>query len=96
MTKDEAIVLVEQVVNDNGLSEQECIVQSGSTIEKWWGWVFFYQSKKFLESNDFRDMLVGNAPIIVNKASGEYHLTGTAYDISYYIEKYEDKLQHGI
>lgn len=52
------------------------------------GWVFFYTSKEFLETGDFSYMLVGNAPIIVDKFTGEISETGTAHPIEYYIEQY--------
>ena len=62
------------------------------TIEKEWGWVFFYQSKAFVESGDFSEMLSGNTPIIVNRHSGELFYTGSAFEIGHYIEEYEDTL----
>lgn len=89
MDKPEAIRLVEkELVKLN--PSVECIIQHGETIEKPWGWVFFYQSKAFVNSGDFRDMLCGNAPLIVNRSSGEVVLTGTAHDIEHYIKEYEE------
>ncbi|WP_321861545.1 YrhB domain-containing protein [Burkholderia cenocepacia] len=35
------------------------------------GWVFYYQSSRFLESGDMRDRLVGNAPLFVSRADGQ-------------------------
>ena len=63
------------------------------TIEKAYGWVFFYQAKAYLESGDIVDALVGNAPYIVNKYTGEVHETGTANPVEEYIAEYE--AQHG-
>ena len=74
--------------------EFDLVIQDSETIEKEWGWVFFYQSRKFIESGDFRDMVVGNAPYIVNKESGDLHITGTASDIFHYINEYEKSLIH--
>ncbi|TQF73044.1 hypothetical protein FLM44_03175 [Pseudoalteromonas luteoviolacea] len=62
------------------------------TIEKDWGWVFFYQSIDFIKSGDFLDMLGGNAPIMINKRTGELIHTGTAYEVNYYIKEYEGSL----
>jgi hypothetical protein len=61
------------------------------TIEKSFGWVFFYNSKDYLETGDFRSMLVGNAPLIVDKNDGSLHETGTAKPVSDYISDYEEK-----
>lgn len=67
----------------------ECVVLEDETIEKSWGWVFFYQSKAYVESGDELDMLAGNAPIIVNKYTGTLMHAGTAHDIAYYVQEYE-------
>jgi len=53
------------------------IVES-HTIEKPYGWIFFYQSKKFLETGLDRDKLAGNGPIIVNKYEGTIEFLGSA------------------
>ena len=34
------------------------------------GWVFFYQSSRFLETGDVRDSLAGNAPLFVSRDDG--------------------------
>jgi hypothetical protein len=52
------------------------------------GWVFFYNSAKYLQTRSFRDALAGNAPIIVSKVDGSIHMTGTSEPIEHYIEKF--------
>jgi len=59
-----------------------------STEEYDFGWVFYYNSAKFIETGDLREALVGNAPLIFNKESGELVVTGTAHDTSYYVHNY--------
>ena len=59
------------------------------TIEGDFGWVFLYETKKYLESEDFGDGLLGNAPIIVSKLDGSLHETGTAESIEFYIENFK-------
>lgn len=63
------------------------------TIEKSFGWVFFYDSRKFLETRDPLQALLGNAPLIVDRRDGSVHLTGTGRPIEFYIERYE--VEHG-
>jgi len=70
----------------------ECGILDDHTIERKWGWVFFFQSNEFIESGNFRDMLAGNAPYIVNKNTGNLHITGTAYEVKHYINEYEKTL----
>jgi len=71
--------------------DDSLIVLGDETIEHKEFWVFFYTNKKFLETNDFSDMIVGNSPIIINKLTGEKYVTGTAYPLEYYIRQYENK-----
>jgi hypothetical protein len=60
-----------------------------NTIERAFGWVFFYDSKRHVETGDFRDALAGNAPIVVTKSDGQVHVTGTAFPIEHYLKKFE-------
>lgn len=64
------------------------VILDEHTIEKPYGWVFFYQSQRFLETRDFSDGLAGNAPLLVTRA-GELHDLGTAYPVEIYLQEYE-------
>ncbi len=66
-----------------------CELIEDETIEESFGWVFFYNSKNFLETGDWSYALIGNAPIIVNKITGIVTETGTSYPIEYYINLYK-------
>lgn len=55
------------------------------------GWVFFYDSVQHMETGALSDSLVGNAPILVDRDSGEIFTTGTAYPIDYYINEYSER-----
>ncbi len=68
--------------------EYELVLLEDETLAEEFGWVFFYNTKKFQETGDFRDMVGGNAPIIIDKDTGELTEAGTAFDIDYYIEEY--------
>ena len=94
MNKEDAQNLVEAELEKikGKYNPTDCVVLEDQTIEKEWGWVFFYQSKAYIESGDFRDMLGGNAPIIVNRATGVLSKTGTAFDVEHYINEYEASL----
>ena len=52
------------------------------------GWVFFWQSRRYMETGRFGDRLGGNAPIIVNKHDGSAVFTGTGYPVEKYIADY--------
>jgi hypothetical protein len=52
------------------------------------GWLYFYDSSRHIESGDDRDVLVGNAPLIVDRIDGNLYITGSARPIEYYVEEY--------
>jgi len=92
MTKEEATVLVRKKINAQSLNlpdDDEIIILEQDTIDKPWGWIFFYTSRKWYETNDIDYAIAGNAPIIVEKETGKLYETGTAYSIEHYIENYE-------
>lgn len=66
----------------------DIVVLEEETMEFELGWVFFYQTKEFVETGDILSALGGNAPIIINKYDGSMHFTGTAYPVEKYIVDY--------
>ena len=62
------------------------------TIEKPYGWIFFYQSKPYLETGNISFALAGNGPFLVKKADGMIKVFGSAYGTDYYLEEYEASL----
>lgn len=69
--------------------EQEALIIDDLTIEKEYGWIFFYNSRIYLETGNEDYLFYGNAPLIVEKEDGSFHYTGTARDTEYYITQYE-------
>jgi hypothetical protein len=66
----------------------ELVLLDQCTIERSFRWVFFYDSKRHNETWDFRDAVAGNAPIVVTKADGCVHVTGTALPLEHYLAKF--------
>ena len=48
------------------------------TVEFDLGWIFFWDSKRYLETHDSSEALAGNAPIIVDRRDGSVHQASTA------------------
>jgi len=48
------------------------------------GWVFFYQTRAYLDSGQIEFALAGNAPILVSRESGVVSPTGTAEPFEHY------------
>jgi hypothetical protein len=55
------------------------------------GWVFFYDSIAHHRTGEFRNAIVGNAPLLVDRTDGSLHVTGTARPIEEYIERYRTR-----
>ena len=65
------------------------VIRDELTITEDFGWVFFYQSKEYLETGDPLNSLLGNAPLIVSRSDGTLHETGTAESIEFYVENFK-------
>lgn len=59
------------------------------TIEKPWGWVFFYSSKKFLTTGDLNYASASYPPLFVSNKGGKVLVGGMDEEVHYYIRKYE-------
>ncbi len=53
-------------------------VMPEKTIRKPYGWVFFYNSTRYLETRSPLEALGGNGPIVVEQAKGQLHQLGSA------------------
>jgi hypothetical protein len=58
------------------------------------GWTFFWNTKKFVETGDHKYGLIGNAPIIVDRTDGKLYVTGTAHPLDHYLAEYRRGLRH--
>jgi len=92
---EDAIATAEkELANVDDLPEGDSLVLLlQHTIERPFGWVFFYTSRLHRETGEVRYALAGNAPLIVNRRSGEVVTTGTALPVEQYIAEYEARLE---
>ena len=87
--KQEAQSLAEQHLSKMRISPPtELAILGEHTMETDFGWVFFWNSKKYVETDEFRYALAGNAPLIVDRRDGSIHETSTAEPIEEIIERY--------
>jgi hypothetical protein len=90
ITFEEARNIAEEYVDDAFLQdENKIVIIDSATIKKDYGWYFFSQTKKYLETKNPLDGVVGNGPILVKKENGEVIRFGTALPVEEYIEMYE-------
>ncbi len=92
LTKTEALELVSSKLSKMSSLDDPFAINDSSTIERDFGWVLFYNSKKFLESGEFQYKLAGNGPVIVNKRSGEVEFCASHKPVDECIKEYESKL----
>lgn len=92
ITKEDARARVEAELAtwpDGELTGDSLLILDDQTLEKPWGWVFFYTSKRYHETRDILHALAGNAPYFVERATGRLLSAGTAFPIDAYIARYE-------
>jgi hypothetical protein len=92
LSRDDARARVVAELAKLGTATEPWLVMDEQTIETDWGWVFFYNTERYLQTRDTRYALFGNAPFTVNRHTGEVRVTGTAHPIEHYIRKYEREL----
>ena len=87
LSKSEALALANAQLASVG-NEVSVVIIESETLEYDFGWIFFYSSQKYLETKDLRYALGGNAPLIVDRTSGQVITTGTALPIEEYVASY--------
>jgi hypothetical protein len=92
LTKPEALELVSNKLQNMSTSDDPFAIVDAETIEKPFGWVFFYNSQKYLETGEFSYRLAGNGPVIVNKHNGSVEFFGASRPPLEIVEEYERKL----
>jgi hypothetical protein len=70
LTLDQAIVVAERQLASCNLDGVPLKLLSGKTEEFDVGWVFYYQSARFIETGDFCDPVAGNRPLFVSRSDG--------------------------
>ncbi len=66
-------------------------IDDAATREEDIGWVFYYQTKQYLERRDPDQQLIGNAPIVVDR-DGNIYETGTGQPIEHYLDEIRARL----
>ena len=52
------------------------------------GWVYFYDGSMHVATGSVSDAVVGNAPLIVDRADGKLYMTGTAHPVEHYLQEF--------
>lgn len=68
----------------------EVQIYQDNIIKKEYGNIYYFESKKYLETGIFSYKLLGNSPFLVEKKTGRIVNFGTANQLDYYLEAYEN------
>jgi len=79
---------VQDFINDRFGGDQDLIILDNQTAETSFGWVFCYDTRKFVETSELIYALAGNAPIIFDRRDSSLHIAGTAKGIDFYIREH--------
>ena len=78
MSREQAEKLAAELINaDYYADDDSLVIVSELTIEKDYGWIFFYQSRKYLETGQFNYQLAGNGPVVFERETGGVHHLGS-------------------
>jgi hypothetical protein len=91
----EAKKLVYREINEPDLSwpdKPEMIILDELTVEKDYGWVFYWTSRPWRETGDFQFAIAGNGPILVSRETGAIYSCGTSAPIEDRIKEQEQLL----
>ena len=66
----------------------ELCLQPEKTLTTDVGWVYFYDSREFVETGNPKTALIGNAPLLIDGVTGATHLLGTERPVETYLDDY--------
>ena len=91
MTAESALQIARQKVAELSGADGELLLEESKTQEHEFGWVFFWTTKKYLETGDPQFLVPGNGPLVVNREDGSTHLLSTSVPPARAIAEYEDR-----
>jgi len=92
MTREEARAAVLERAHRRCVGISDIVIDDAHTMEKPYGWIFYYTTRRYLESGDPMYMLFGNGPVVVIAATGEIVELGSARPPEEFIKELEDEL----
>jgi len=72
-------------------NQHDFVLQEDRTVERRFGWVFFYTTRKYLETRDPQYLVPGNAPLAVLRQDGSIAHLATSVPPERAIEIYEKR-----
>lgn len=92
MNLDEAQAAVLEALERRGVGGLDGIAIT-SAKEKPYGWVFLYNSRRYVETGELIYSLVGGGPVVVVAATRQVHELGSARPAEVEVHALEERLQ---
>jgi hypothetical protein len=86
-------LVLTQINEEYNIPGDELVIRDEKTIEKSYGWIFFYNSKRYLQTQEIHYLVIGNGPIIFERDSGNIVRLTSACSANESIEDYEKRRQ---
>jgi Immunity protein 35 len=83
-------IAMEHISTHIHIAGDEIVIMDDKTIEKKWGWIFFYQGKRWIDTNDRRYKILGLYPLVIEKNDGSLHYLNVGTSIEECIREYEE------
>lgn len=90
MDFDEARVIAHRKLEESD-PEGRMVMLDDQTIERVFGWVFRYNSRQYLESGDFMDMVPGVGPLVVFRHDGSAEFLTTSKPADRSLDEIEER-----
>lgn len=94
MNKSDAVLLINNFLKnlEVGISDDSYVIVDEMTLEKCYGWVFWFNSKKYIETGNFIYSLGGNGPLVVLKDAGRIYQLSSAISSDLAIMEFEKNM----
>ena len=90
ISEEEAVEIATQFIAKAAIAVDGGVAISiPQTIRKPYGWIFFYNSRRYLETGDALEALGGNGPIVVEREGGRLHVLPSHSDPAVVIMEFE-------
>lgn len=79
------------VASASSWDDDQPVIVDDLTRDLGYGWMFHYNSARYLQSKNFRDALAGNGPIVVLKSTGEVAALTSALPVEDALGEFEQR-----
>jgi Immunity protein 35 len=95
ITKPQALEIAQRTISAMQPRHNFVILEK-KTVERDFGWVFFYTTKEYLETQDPKYLVPGNSPLVVNRMDGSTQFLSTSTSPAHAIDEYEKRWRESV